>query len=203
MTKDEALDLALEALEYIENNYMSLPKSGSEAITAIKQARSAPVQEPVAIVDEDGVIVVCNYKYKPGDKLYTTPPGGRQSSDCLTAAQEDIQRLSALVRAQQITIDKLEQARSAPVQEPVAYRSRLASGSYTYCNTPQFFDNAEPLYTAAPAAQRQWTGLTDEDKLMCWARATHDADVEHKTEHQCLMDYGTEIEAKLRSKNDG
>lgn len=47
MTKDEALDLALEALEYIENNYMSLPKSGSEAITAIKQARSAPVQEPV------------------------------------------------------------------------------------------------------------------------------------------------------------
>jgi hypothetical protein len=40
MTKDEALDLALEALEYIENNYMSLPKSGSEAITAIKQARA-------------------------------------------------------------------------------------------------------------------------------------------------------------------
>jgi hypothetical protein len=45
-----------------------------------------------------------------------TPPGGRQSEDCLTAAQEDIQRLSALVRAQQITIDKLEQARSASVQ---------------------------------------------------------------------------------------
>jgi hypothetical protein len=40
MTKDEALDLALEALEYIENNYMSLPKSGSDAITAIKQARA-------------------------------------------------------------------------------------------------------------------------------------------------------------------
>ena len=51
MTKDEALDLALEALEYIENNYMSLPKSGSEAITAIKQARSAPVQEPVGLIE--------------------------------------------------------------------------------------------------------------------------------------------------------
>jgi hypothetical protein len=51
------------------------------------------------------------------------------------------------------------------------------------------------------AAQRPWIGLTDEDKLMCWARATHDADVEHKTEHQCLMDYGTEIEAKLKAKN--
>jgi hypothetical protein len=35
----------------------------------------------------------------------------------------------------------------ASVQEPVAWRSQLASGNYTYCNTPQFFDNAEPLYT--------------------------------------------------------
>jgi hypothetical protein len=41
---------------------------------------------------------------------------------------------------------------ASPVQEPVAYRSRLASGSYTYCNTPQFFDKAEPLYATPPAA---------------------------------------------------
>jgi hypothetical protein len=45
MTKDKALDLALEALEY------ALPFDGANreiknAITAIKQARSAPVQEP-------------------------------------------------------------------------------------------------------------------------------------------------------------
>ena len=162
MTKDEALalDLALEALENCTTWHLTREQFDKNvtAITAIKQARSAPVQEPVAIVDEDGVIVVCNYKYKPGDKLYTTPSKGRESEDCLTAAQQEIQRLSALVRAQQITIEKLE-------------------------------------------AQRPWTGLTDEDKLMCWARATHDADVEHKTEHQCLMDYGTEIEAKLMEKN--
>ena len=37
-------------------------------------------------------------------------------------------------------------------QEPVAYRSRLESGSYTYCNTAQFFDNAEPLYTHPQAS---------------------------------------------------
>jgi hypothetical protein len=29
--------------------------------------------EPVAYVDDAGVIVVCSYKYKAGDKLYTTP----------------------------------------------------------------------------------------------------------------------------------
>jgi hypothetical protein len=46
-----------------------------------------------------------------------------------------------------------------------------------------------------PAAQPAPVPLTDEQKLMCWSRATHDADVEHKTEHQCLMDYGSEIEA--------
>ena len=46
--------------------------------------------------------------------------------------------------------------------------------------------------TSPQPAQRK--PLTVEQKLMCWARATHDADVEHKTEHQCLMDYATEIE---------
>jgi hypothetical protein len=49
MTKDEALDLALEALEKLtdtEQTYGALDLD--KAITAIKQARSAPVQEPVA-----------------------------------------------------------------------------------------------------------------------------------------------------------
>jgi len=40
MTKDEALDLALEAINATH------PWEKEEAITAIKQARSAPVQEP-------------------------------------------------------------------------------------------------------------------------------------------------------------
>jgi DNA segregation ATPase FtsK/SpoIIIE-like protein len=73
MTKDEALKLALKALRFAgDDGYQN--EVSQQAITAIKQALAAPVQEPVAIVDEDGVIVVCNYKYKPGDKLYTTPP---------------------------------------------------------------------------------------------------------------------------------
>ena len=49
MTKDAALDLALEALE--ESLYATTAKSqllAFEALTAIKQARSAPVQKPVA-----------------------------------------------------------------------------------------------------------------------------------------------------------
>ena len=45
MTEREALKLALEALEYIENNYMSLPAPATKAITAIKEALAQPEQE--------------------------------------------------------------------------------------------------------------------------------------------------------------
>jgi hypothetical protein len=116
MTKDEALamDLALEALEQGIDGQTSIQMD--KAITAIKQARSAQAQEPVAF---NAGVPPLYPEMKDGETIsveYTTPPGGRQSEDRLTAAQEDIQRLSALVRAQQITIDKLEQDRSAPVQ---------------------------------------------------------------------------------------
>jgi hypothetical protein len=97
----EAMKQALEALEYIDNNYMSLPKVGNEAITSLRIAiEQAEKQEPVAIAlntgTKQGVKWLKNVEH--GEKLYTTPQ----------AAQEELQRLSALVRAQQITIEKLE-----------------------------------------------------------------------------------------------
>ena len=43
----EALKQALDALEYIDNNYMSLPKVGNEAITSLRQAiKELESQEP-------------------------------------------------------------------------------------------------------------------------------------------------------------
>ena len=59
-------------------------------------------------------------------------------------------------------IAALRERLAQPQQEPVAYRSRLASGDYTYCKTAQFFDNAEPLYTSPP----QRKPLTDEQKAV-------------------------------------
>ena len=50
MTKDKALDLALEALEELQPDDAYPYSLQSKAITAIKKARSAPVQEPVAWV---------------------------------------------------------------------------------------------------------------------------------------------------------
>jgi hypothetical protein len=109
MTKDpieEALDLALEALDnllYWDNGKSDYDQA-REAITAIKQALAAPVQEPVAWqvhpfdygIGHEGVyartdrpeqVEMWKRKGWTVQPLYTTPPGGRQSEDCLTAAQ--------------------------------------------------------------------------------------------------------------------
>jgi hypothetical protein len=63
MTKDEelAMDLALEALELTWDSGMPHPNilQVGKAITAIKQARSAPVQEPVGVY---GHCPVCGAK---------------------------------------------------------------------------------------------------------------------------------------------
>jgi hypothetical protein len=87
-----------------------------------------------------------------GEKLMAKP------IDPTTIYQEPLQREPDFWEGYQP-----EPTKPAPVQEPVAYRSRLASGNYTYCTTPQFFDNAQPLYTTPPAAPvlegRDWSLL--------------------------------------------
>jgi hypothetical protein len=82
MNKDEALDMALEALEaadwyinQLEITLYSADDNGThedrlkvqQAITAIKQARSAPVQECLA-----------HGECFDGKRIYTTPPAQRQ-----------------------------------------------------------------------------------------------------------------------------
>jgi len=108
----------------------------------------------------------------------------------------EVQRLSALVRAQQITIDKLEAqpapymavstdrmnvdphtgnvsigtvAQPAPVQEPVAeIQEDMKGGGYVKWLSEDFFVAGTKLYTTPPA-QRTWVGLTNEEKQEIWA----------------------------------
>jgi hypothetical protein len=85
MTKDEALDLALEALvasEYYIHDLEAIVYAADdlgtdedrakmqEAITAIKQARSAPVHEPVRWSD-----------YEPDGRRYPSVPDAMTSAD--------------------------------------------------------------------------------------------------------------------------
>ena len=76
MTKDEALKLALEALEYHTAQTRPIHQT-SEAITAIKEALAQPEQEPVAWMDEYGDVLSASVVSGKGLRnipLYTAPP---------------------------------------------------------------------------------------------------------------------------------
>lgn len=154
MTKDEALDLALEALEkslprlapYGEQDWLD----SRAAITAIKQALAAPVQEPVAIAlntgTKQGVKWLKNVEH--GVNLYTAQPAPASWMEMVTANL---------------------------VREGV--------------NKHKARELAEHFYSLA---QRQWVGLTDEDKLH----------IEIMGGKSDVM-LAEMVEAKLRSKNNG
>jgi hypothetical protein len=118
MDKDEALKLALEALEAALSDDQPYIDKSQEAITALKQARSAPVQEPTAKVAE---VHMSRYTLE-----WTNGP--------------------------------------------------LSEGT-------ELFDR--------PAAQRQWVGLTDEERVDLWKATETD-------NRMVLIDA---IEAKLKERN--
>jgi hypothetical protein len=77
-TKDEALKLALEALQKTQSEGYNLPATAiSEAITAIEAALAQPAQEPVswALQEEDGQVYdcICNEEHDRHEGRYTVP----------------------------------------------------------------------------------------------------------------------------------
>ena len=77
MTKDEALKLALEALEK-SHTCPLLPDDCAEAITAIKEALAQQEQEPVCDKDPQGC---WNVRCQLGKKCKNTPPQRKPLSD--------------------------------------------------------------------------------------------------------------------------
>jgi hypothetical protein len=172
MDKDEALKLALEALEDLQRQYSIYPNSfwdwskGRKAITAIKQALAAPVQEPVGKVIASvphlrsiSVELLPEVPVPPEDSLiYTTPP-----------------------------------TQPAPVQEPVAWMRTTDITELTDSEPEE--DGYTPLYTTPPAAQRQWVGLTDEEFRHA-NKHTMNLPIE-----EVLPTFTRTIESKLKEKN--
>ena len=138
MTKDEALKLALEALEGKYSIIASMLKQQLQAITAIKKALAQPAHEPLEYwnavegwvkideVREHFETVGCGTIYKTAGEgrvpVYAIPP----------AAQ--------------------------PAQEPVAWIEHHKAGDNLVWEKP---NKGTPLYTTPP--QRPWVGLTDEE----------------------------------------
>ena len=92
MTKDEALDLALEALEMVVVDVKTTPtayEAHRQAITAIKQARSAPVQPEFPQCAEDLSPKTLVYTAKQVERMLTTPPAAQRQWVGLTDEQID------------------------------------------------------------------------------------------------------------------
>ena len=77
MTKDEALKMALEAIEYVHDTGDTQTFDmcyAKPALAAIKEALAQPEQEPVAWADHGVVNWIADKQFKHASLLYTTPP---------------------------------------------------------------------------------------------------------------------------------
>ena len=106
MNKDKALKLALEAVEWIAKQRTGgmIQCKATEAITAIRQALAAPVQEPVAWnKPTDAMVEAATNEYDEWSK------DNQGTTECIRAM---------LVKAMKAAPPA---AQPAPVQEPVAW----------------------------------------------------------------------------------
>jgi hypothetical protein len=100
-TKDEALHRAQSAIDYTilalsNGNDLTYAKACLEnALTAIKQALAAPVQEPVGYVAENGVVDwnVCAPPILTD--LYTTPPAQPAVPDAIGPNEDELPSYAA------------------------------------------------------------------------------------------------------------
>jgi hypothetical protein len=144
MTKDEALDLALETLESIQAVYPC--ETVGKRITAIKQARSAPVQE--------------------------------QGQSCYCPNCEELSKKFAALKEHLTEAKKVELANNWFAEDWAITKAVGMLHDYD-----RILRSVTP-----PAAQRQWTGLTDEEVSQLIGGMPHGKMVRA-------------IEAKLKEKN--
>ena len=178
MTKDEALKLALSALDEVRQETFRLMREGQTlyaekkvwmAIYTIKKvlAQPQPQQEPVAWGVFEGNL---------HDMFFT-------EAEAVEMAQ--LKGTHAEVRPLYTTPPQ----RKEPKQEPLAWISTgPASMIHWTADKPAYGDDWVPLYTTPP--QRTWVGLTDEEIETLIHRFDGDP--------HTLLD---EVNARLKEKN--
>lgn len=182
-TAEERMQSAIEELEQ-ENRLLRARNTRLEA-----EANAAPVQEPVAW-EQELANILCRIHRDGGH--YVAEHGWRKAID---DADLKVAQLNA-------AFDTTTPA--APVQEPVAHDEDWLEQMYWEFDSERKKSGEERLRfkgfmraygtrfanTTPPAAQRQWVGLTDEDKLTV-----------RRIPWETLGDLMDNIEAKLKEKN--
>jgi hypothetical protein len=168
MTKDEALDLAMEALEYRALGVTSGGKDlDDRAITAIKQARALDKKADNArelgldYEPADGTQV--SKVWWDGEKLmakpiplvdFYQPVQDSTCSETLRAQGKAYPRTCRKCgKGPCIGAPKPPPAQPAPVQEPFCFYYVENGEEYFAPKGAYVPDNAQPLYTTLPAAQ--------------------------------------------------
>ncbi len=141
MDKDTALDLALEALE--EAHYKVEHKQDAakreQALTAIKQARSAPVQPIIgSYLEKDN----SQFKFSAYES-----DGVHHNKPAVPAPVQE----PVVWQYRDANYDGTWSAW-------VGCDKRLTESTWR---------EVRPLYTTPPAAQRQWVGMTTEEMATC------------------------------------
>jgi hypothetical protein len=162
MTKDRALDLALEALEA----HADIGIKSDKAITAIKQALAAPVQKPFCFfyVENGEEYFAPKGAYVPDNAqpLYTTPPaqpapvqslpfgvgGGLVAIKTLLSRDPCVHANTAIEMLDAI-LKEHPAAQPAPVQEPFGY---FKAEPFGWTDCAETDEGAMALYEY-PAAQ--------------------------------------------------
>ena len=191
MTKDEALKLAIGKIKSARDcHFAAIDPLLFEAEEILEQALAAPaMQEPAFKV---GNLVTLTGGDYPGLGQWFVQlwDGDEVAARVYGDDREAINRRIAALNT--------PPAQPAPVQEPVATKLETQQFNCFHVSAEDFQRLKElpvgtKLYTDPPAAQRQWTGLTDEEQSLLW-----------EISRAALPRYATFyrlIEAKLKEKN--
>ena len=189
MTKDEALKLALSALDEVRQETFRLMRDGQtlyaekkvwEAIYTIKKVLAQPEQDNTYAYASSLAKTIWQKHYikeSPKFALLDTTEG-------------------VLTQIDNMTCGLVREKPAQPQQEPVAwgvFEGNLHDMFFTEAEAVEMAQlkgnhaEVKPLYTAP---QRTWVGLTAKEKH------------EFRYSHMTTADFIEEIEAKLRSKNN-
>jgi hypothetical protein len=148
MTKDEALDLALEALDIVKIHFTQ-NRHVNEAITAIKQALAAPVQKPSYWLGY-GLQAHTEKPFEDATPVWTSPPAAQPApvQSCYCPNCEAMGKELVALKAQQAPVQPVGTYGEIYESMQALLRSGLQRDQQIYMEMKD-----KPLYATPPAAQ--------------------------------------------------